>query len=111
MTDTGRVALGDLEIANDRPLTLIAGPCALESRQHALEMSEAIQEITTRLGSGVYVGSNSTLVAPVEVAAGGFVAAGSTVTKAVGEDELAVSRARQRNISGWQRPGTREQEN
>jgi 2-dehydro-3-deoxyphosphooctonate aldolase (KDO 8-P synthase) len=52
MTETRRVTLNDLEIANDRPLTLIAGPCALESRQHALEMSEAIQEITNRLGIG-----------------------------------------------------------
>jgi bifunctional UDP-N-acetylglucosamine pyrophosphorylase/glucosamine-1-phosphate N-acetyltransferase len=72
---------------------------------------DGVNKHTTRLGSGVFVGSNSTLVAPLEVADGGFVAAGSTVTKAVGEDELAVSRARQRNISGWQRPGTREQEN
>jgi 2-dehydro-3-deoxyphosphooctonate aldolase (KDO 8-P synthase) len=46
------VLLGDLEIANDRPLTLIAGPCVLESREHALEMSQAIQEVTNRLGIG-----------------------------------------------------------
>ena len=72
---------------------------------------DGVNKHTTRLGSGVFVGSNSTLVAPLEVADGGFVAAGSTVTKAVGENELAVSRARQRNISSWQRPGTREQEN
>jgi bifunctional UDP-N-acetylglucosamine pyrophosphorylase/glucosamine-1-phosphate N-acetyltransferase len=71
---------------------------------------DGVNKHTTRLGDGVFVGSNSTLVAPVEVAAGGFVGAGSTVTKAVGENELAVSRARQRNISGWQRPGARELE-
>ncbi len=58
----------------------------------------------TTLGDGVFIGSNSTLVAPLEIAPGGFVAAGSAVTKAVGEDELAVGRGRQKNISGWQRP-------
>jgi len=47
------VKIGKLEIANDRPFTLIAGPCALESRQHALEMSAAIKEITDKLGIGL----------------------------------------------------------
>jgi bifunctional UDP-N-acetylglucosamine pyrophosphorylase/glucosamine-1-phosphate N-acetyltransferase len=58
----------------------------------------------TRIGDKAFIGSNSTLVAPVEIANNGFVAAGSTITKPVEEDELAVSRARQRNIVGWQRP-------
>ena len=58
----------------------------------------------TTMGDGVFIGSNSTLVAPIEIKAGGFVAAGSTVTKTVGDDELAVGRGRQRNIKGWQRP-------
>ncbi|MBN7797193.1 bifunctional UDP-N-acetylglucosamine diphosphorylase/glucosamine-1-phosphate N-acetyltransferase GlmU [Parahaliea mediterranea] len=62
----------------------------------------------TAIGDGVFVGSNSTLVAPVEISAGGFVAAGSTVTKGVGEDELAVARGRQRNIQGWTRPQKQE---
>ncbi len=71
---------------------------------------DGVNKHTTRLGNGVFVGSNSTLVAPLDVADGGFVGAGSTVTKTVGENELAVSRAKQRNISGWQRPGTRDGE-
>jgi bifunctional UDP-N-acetylglucosamine pyrophosphorylase/glucosamine-1-phosphate N-acetyltransferase len=58
----------------------------------------------TRMGNGVFVGSNSTLVAPVEIADGGFVGAGSTITKAVEGDQLAISRAQQRNIDGWKRP-------
>jgi bifunctional UDP-N-acetylglucosamine pyrophosphorylase/glucosamine-1-phosphate N-acetyltransferase len=58
----------------------------------------------TEIGSGVFVGSNSTLVAPLRIEEQGFVAAGSTVTSAVGKDELAVSRSRQRNIQGWNRP-------
>ena len=59
----------------------------------------------TTLGDGVFIGSNSTLVAPLAVEHGGFVAAGSTVTRDVGEDQLAVGRGRQRNIDGWRRPG------
>ena len=66
---------------------------------------DGVNKHLTEIGDSVFVGSNSTLVAPLEIAAGGFVAAGSTVTKPVGDDELAVSRARQRNIQGWQRPG------
>jgi bifunctional UDP-N-acetylglucosamine pyrophosphorylase/glucosamine-1-phosphate N-acetyltransferase len=65
---------------------------------------DGVNKHRTVLGDGVFVGSNSTLVAPIEVEAGGFVAAGSTLTKTVARDELAVSRAKQRNISGWQRP-------
>ncbi len=65
---------------------------------------DGVNKHKTVLGDGVFVGSNSTLVAPIEVQAGGFVAAGSTLTKPVARDELAVSRAKQRNIGGWQRP-------
>lgn len=65
---------------------------------------DGVNKSTTDIGDGVFVGSNSTLVAPVTIAPGGFVGAGSTVTKTVRENELAVSRARQKNISGWQRP-------
>ncbi len=65
---------------------------------------DGVNKSRTDIGDGVFVGSNSTLVAPITIAAGGFVGAGSTVTKAVGENELAVSRARQRNIQGWRRP-------
>jgi bifunctional UDP-N-acetylglucosamine pyrophosphorylase/glucosamine-1-phosphate N-acetyltransferase len=65
---------------------------------------DGVNKSTTNIGDGVFVGSNSTLVAPVTIAGGGFVGAGSTVTKAVGKNELAVSRARQKNIQGWQRP-------
>jgi bifunctional UDP-N-acetylglucosamine pyrophosphorylase/glucosamine-1-phosphate N-acetyltransferase len=58
----------------------------------------------TILGEGVFVGSNSTLVAPLVIESGGFVAAGSTVTDDVKADQLAVARGRQRNVDGWQRP-------
>lgn len=65
---------------------------------------DGVNKHQTKMGDGVFIGSNSTLVAPVDIADGGFVGAGSTVTRAVGENELAVSRAKQRNIQGWKRP-------
>jgi bifunctional UDP-N-acetylglucosamine pyrophosphorylase/glucosamine-1-phosphate N-acetyltransferase len=61
----------------------------------------------TLLGNDVFVGSNSTLVAPIEVGDGGYVAAGSTVTTKIEAGELAVGRARQRNIGGWVPPAKR----
>ena len=59
----------------------------------------------TEIGDDVFIGTNATLVAPVTIEAGAFIAAGSTITKKVGEQELAVGRGRQRNIRGWKRPG------
>src|SRR6476646_10497809 len=44
------VTVRDVRIGNDLPLVLIAGPCALESRAHALEVSAALVEITGKLG-------------------------------------------------------------
>lgn len=65
---------------------------------------DGVNKHQTVIGDGVFVGSNSTLVAPLQIAERGFIGAGSTVTSDVGADELAVSRARQRNIQGWRRP-------
>ncbi len=65
---------------------------------------DGVNKHKTQLGKGVFIGSNSTLVAPLIVADGGFVAAGSTITGNVSEDQLAVGRAKQRNIDGWKRP-------
>jgi len=53
MAPCRHVEIGDLTIGNDRPLTLIAGPCVMESRDHALEMSQALVEMTGRLGLGL----------------------------------------------------------
>jgi bifunctional UDP-N-acetylglucosamine pyrophosphorylase/glucosamine-1-phosphate N-acetyltransferase len=49
------------------------------------------------------VGSNSTLVAPLEIGAGAYVAAGSVVTQAVPSDALAIGRGRQENKPDWAR--------
>jgi 2-dehydro-3-deoxyphosphooctonate aldolase (KDO 8-P synthase) len=53
MTTPRHVHIGNLTLGNDRPLALIAGPCQLESRQHALEMSHALVELTGKLGIGL----------------------------------------------------------
>jgi 2-dehydro-3-deoxyphosphooctonate aldolase (KDO 8-P synthase) len=47
------VALGQVKFGNDLPISLIAGPCALESRAHALEVATALKEIAGRLGIGL----------------------------------------------------------
>jgi len=47
------VTIGNVAIGNDLPFTLIAGPCAMESRDHALEMAAALKEITGKLGIGL----------------------------------------------------------
>ena len=53
MTAQNTVQVGQLSIANDRPLTIIAGPCQMESRGHALDMSGALAEIGAELGIGI----------------------------------------------------------
>jgi bifunctional UDP-N-acetylglucosamine pyrophosphorylase/glucosamine-1-phosphate N-acetyltransferase len=55
----------------------------------------------TVIGAGVFVGSNSTLIAPVSLADGSYIAAGSAVTTDVPEGALAIGRARQENKEGW----------
>jgi len=48
-----RIRIGSIDVANDLPLTFIAGPCAMESRQHALDMAGALAEISGELGVGM----------------------------------------------------------
>jgi 2-dehydro-3-deoxyphosphooctonate aldolase (KDO 8-P synthase) len=47
------VAVGDIALGNDLPLVLIAGPCAMESRAHALEMAHGLKEMSEKLGIGL----------------------------------------------------------
>jgi bifunctional UDP-N-acetylglucosamine pyrophosphorylase / glucosamine-1-phosphate N-acetyltransferase len=55
----------------------------------------------TDIGAGAFIGSNSSLVAPVTVGDGAIVGAGSVVTGDVGADDLAVTRAPQKSLAGW----------
>lgn len=55
----------------------------------------------TRIGAGAFVGSNSSLVAPVMLCENSYVGSGSVITHDVPEDALAVARGRQKNFEGW----------
>jgi bifunctional UDP-N-acetylglucosamine pyrophosphorylase/glucosamine-1-phosphate N-acetyltransferase len=59
------------------------------------------QKHRTTVGEGARIGCNANLVAPVELKPHAFVAAGTTVTKPVPSDAIAVSTGRQRNVEGW----------
>lgn len=56
-----------------------------------------------KIGDGAFIGCNTNLVAPVEIAERGYTAAGSTITKNVPEDSLAIARVRQENKDGWRK--------
>lgn len=62
---------------------------------------DGVNKHPTTIGAGVFVGSHVTLVAPVSVGDGAFVAAGSTITEDVPADALALGRARQVVKPGW----------
>ena len=79
-------------------------------RRHDLRQLRRRHQERHHVGRHSFVGSDSVLVAPVEIADGAYIAAGSTVTDRVGPGELAVARGTQRNIAGWvarRRAGTR----
>jgi bifunctional UDP-N-acetylglucosamine pyrophosphorylase/glucosamine-1-phosphate N-acetyltransferase len=65
---------------------------------------DGVNKYKTTIGNGVFIGSDSVLVAPVSIADGAFVAAGSVITANVARDELAIGRSRQVNKAGWQKP-------
>ncbi len=62
---------------------------------------DGVNKHVTRIGKGAFVGSDSTLVAPVTVGDGAYIGAGSCITKDVPADALAVARGKQANIEGW----------
>jgi bifunctional UDP-N-acetylglucosamine pyrophosphorylase / glucosamine-1-phosphate N-acetyltransferase len=62
---------------------------------------DGVAKHETRIGAGAFVGTNSSLVAPVTIGAGAYVGAGSVITKNVPAGALAVARARQEMRAGW----------
>ena len=62
---------------------------------------DGVNKHQTTIGKGVFVGSDSTLVAPITIADGAYVGAGSCITRNVPEGSLAVGRARQITKEGW----------
>ena len=65
---------------------------------------DGVNKHETRVGDGAFIGTNASLVAPVEIGAGSTVGAGSTITKNVEAKVLAVTRGKQVAVSNWQRP-------
>jgi 2-dehydro-3-deoxyphosphooctonate aldolase (KDO 8-P synthase) len=53
VTTPRHVSIGDLSLGNDLPMVMIAGPCVMESRDHALDMSGALSEMAKKLGIGL----------------------------------------------------------
>jgi len=62
---------------------------------------DGVHKHQTTIGDGVFVGSDSTLVAPITLGAGAYIAAGSCITEDVPEGALALGRSRQTNKPGW----------
>ncbi|QIH05310.1 MULTISPECIES: bifunctional UDP-N-acetylglucosamine diphosphorylase/glucosamine-1-phosphate N-acetyltransferase GlmU [Pseudomonas] len=65
---------------------------------------DGVNKHKTVMGEDVFIGSNNSLVAPVDISSGATTAAGSTINQDVAPAQLAVARARQKNIDGWKRP-------
>jgi bifunctional UDP-N-acetylglucosamine pyrophosphorylase/glucosamine-1-phosphate N-acetyltransferase len=64
---------------------------------------DGVKKHATKIGDGAFVGSNSTLVAPIEIGAGAYLGAGSVITHPVPPDALGIGRARQVNKEDWAR--------
>ncbi|MGE0209166.1 MAG: DapH/DapD/GlmU-related protein, partial [Lysobacteraceae bacterium] len=68
---------------------------------------DGVNKSQTIIGDDAFIGSNSALVAPVEVGEGATLGAGTVLTKPAPAGHLTVARARQSTIEGWQRPKKR----
>ena len=65
---------------------------------------DGVNKSITQIGDNAFVGSNSSLVAPVSIGNGATIGAGSVITRPAPDGQLTVARARQNTIEGWQRP-------
>ncbi|MDG2525234.1 bifunctional UDP-N-acetylglucosamine diphosphorylase/glucosamine-1-phosphate N-acetyltransferase GlmU [Stenotrophomonas sp. HITSZ_GD] len=65
---------------------------------------DGVNKWVTKIGDGVFVGSNSALVAPIEIGDNATIGAGSVVTRNAPAGQLTVARAKQVSIEAWQRP-------
>ena len=65
---------------------------------------DGVNKSTTTIEDGAFIGSNSSLVAPVTIGTGATIGAGSIITKAAPAGKLTVARAKQATVDGWQRP-------
>jgi bifunctional UDP-N-acetylglucosamine pyrophosphorylase/glucosamine-1-phosphate N-acetyltransferase len=65
---------------------------------------DGVNKHKTTIGDNAFIGSDSQLIAPITIGIGAFVGAGSTISKDVPSQQLAVSRAKQRHIESWEKP-------
>ena len=65
---------------------------------------DGVNKSQTTIGDNAFIGSNSSLVAPVQVGEGATIAAGSVITRTAPDGQLTVARVRQQVVEGWQRP-------
>jgi bifunctional UDP-N-acetylglucosamine pyrophosphorylase/glucosamine-1-phosphate N-acetyltransferase len=65
---------------------------------------DGVNKFKTTIDDGAFIGSNSSLIAPVSIGVDATIGAGSVIAKNVEAEQLAVARGKQRNISNWQRP-------
>lgn len=70
---------------------------------------DGVNKHKTRIDDNAFIGSNTSLVAPVNIGKSATIGAGSTINMNVNEKELAVARGKQKNIQGWNRPKKREE--
>ena len=65
---------------------------------------DGVNKFKTVMGADVFIGSNSSLVAPLNIGDGATIGAGSTITADVPAQALSIGRARQRNLENWATP-------
>ncbi len=65
---------------------------------------DGVNKSLTEIGDGAFIGSNSSLIAPVQIGENATIGAGSVITKNAPENTLTVSRVKQLSLSDWQRP-------
>ncbi|MDC9527509.1 bifunctional UDP-N-acetylglucosamine diphosphorylase/glucosamine-1-phosphate N-acetyltransferase GlmU [Pseudoalteromonas sp. Angola-30] len=65
---------------------------------------DGVNKAKTIIGDNAFIGSNSSLVAPVHIGTTATVGAGSVITSTVEDEQLAIARSKQRNLTGWKRP-------
>ena len=83
--------LGDAEIGNDVNIGAGTITCNYDGKN----------KNKTEIGDSSFIGTNSSLVAPVSIGKNAYVGAGSTITKDVPDSSLGISRAKQKNIKDW----------
>ena len=65
---------------------------------------DGVNKFQTEIGDGAFIGSNTSLIAPVKIGYNATTGAGSAINKDIPDETLGIARAKQRNIDTWQRP-------